>query len=84
MSVNWNTTTAEAAMTRDIEIKASVRGMDLIFTDEASTFEGHSPSGWIMFCEMQGEHLTSNEIREVADEMDRQARISGREARHDI
>jgi hypothetical protein len=66
-------------------LTAEIRGMRIELSDEAAGYgRWGEPEGWVMFCEVQGEHLTVGELRELTDEMERLARATGKEGRHDV
>lgn len=75
---------AEAVATHTVEFTVESRGSRFEVSDEASNFDRFgAPTGWIMFIDVQGEQVTSEELREIADAMDHAAKRSGRRDRHD-
>lgn len=76
---------AQAVATHTHEFTIDSRGSRLEVTDEASDFDRWgAPTGWVLFIEVQGEQMTAEELREIADTMDTAARRSGRRERHDV
>ena len=76
---------AEAVATHTREFTIDSRGSRFDVTDEASDFDTWgAPTGWTLFIDVQGDQLTAEELREIADKMDDAARRSGRRERHDV
>jgi hypothetical protein len=70
--------------THTAELTIESRGARYEVTDEATGRDRQGAhTGWIMFIDVQGEQVTADELREIADKMDEAARTSGRKDRHD-
>lgn len=71
--------------THTVAFNIEERGIAVEIMDEASFFDRDgSPSGWIMLIDVQGDQMTANDLRSIADAMDAAAARSVRKDRYDV